>query len=52
MWGTDGCTTDYLLELDNERVFIDTTGLTLEQIAHIQLLVNDFRTLNPKEKIL
>ncbi len=46
------CTTDYLLELDNERVFIDTTGLTLEQIAHIQLLINDFRTLNPKEKIL
>lgn len=43
------CTTDYLLELDNDRVFIDTTGLTLEQITHIQLLVNDIRALNPKK---
>lgn len=46
------CTTDYLLELDTEHVSIDTTGLTLEQIAHIQLLVDDFRALNPQEKIL
>lgn len=42
------CTADYLLELDNDRVFIDTAGLTIEQIAHIQLLVNDFKQLNPK----
>jgi len=42
------CTSDYLLELDTERVFIDTAGLTLEQIAHIQLLVNDLKAVNPK----
>lgn len=40
------CTSDYLLELDNERVFIDTAGLTLEQIAHLQLLVNDLKAVN------
>ena len=42
------CTADYLLEVDNDRVFIDTAGLTIEQIAHIQLLVNDFKQLNSK----
>jgi len=42
------CTTDYLLELENSNVFIDTTGMTLEQITHIQLLVDDFKSLNQK----
>ena len=43
------CTTDYLLELENNQTFIDTAGLTLEQSAHIQLLVNDFKALNPQK---
>ncbi|MDE7477361.1 MAG: helix-turn-helix domain-containing protein [Lachnospiraceae bacterium] len=43
------CTTDYLLELDNDRIFIDTTGLTLDQITHIQLIVDDIKLLNPKK---
>lgn len=34
--------TDYLLELDN-RTFLEINGLTLEQIAHIQLIINDIR---------
>lgn len=40
------CSTDYLLELDNEKFFIETTDLTLEQVAHIQALVNDLKELN------
>lgn len=35
--------TDYLLELDN-RHFIEVTGLTEQQLAHIQLLINDLTT--------
>lgn len=44
------CTTDYLLELENNRVFIDTDGMTLEQVAHIQLLVDDIKKLNQKKE--
>lgn len=43
------CTTDYLLELEDSRVFIDTSGLTLEEIAHIQLIINDLRILKSKK---
>lgn len=32
--------TDYLLGLDN-RLFIEVTDLTLEEISHIQLLIRD-----------
>lgn len=42
------CTTDYLLELENSHVVIDTAGMSLEQIAHIQLLVDDIKSLNAK----
>ena len=42
------CSTDYLLELESGRVFIETTDLTLEQAAHIQQLVNDLVYLNQK----
>ena len=38
------CTTDYLLELDDLRT-IDVTGLTPEQISHIQMIVLDFKKL-------
>ncbi len=40
------CSTDYLLELDGEKFYIETTDLTLEQIAHVQALVNDLKELN------
>ena len=41
-----GCTTDYLLELDTHRFFIETTNLSLEQSAHIQQLITDMELLN------
>ena len=34
--------TDYLLELDN-RFYLAVSGLTVEQIAHIQQIINDIR---------
>ena len=34
--------TDYLLELDN-RFYLVVSGLTVEQIAHIQQIINDIR---------
>ena len=40
------CSTDYLLELDSGRIFIETTNLSSEQIAHIQQLVSDLELLN------
>lgn len=32
--------TDYLLELDN-RLYIEVTGLTSKQLAHIQQIISD-----------
>lgn len=32
--------TDYLLEL-NKRTYIEVSGLTLEQISHVQQIIND-----------
>lgn len=40
------CSTDYLLELDFGRVYIETTNLSLEQAAHIQQLIADMEFLN------
>ena len=34
--------TDYLLGLENKR-YIEVTGLTEEQIAHVQAIINDVR---------
>lgn len=34
---------DFLLEMDH-RNYIEVKGLTLEQIAHVQQLINDIRT--------
>ena len=34
--------TDYLPELDN-RFYLEVSGLTVEQIAHIQQIINDIR---------
>jgi len=42
------CSTDYLLELGEGKIYIETTNLTLEQTAHIQQLVTDFEYLNQK----
>lgn len=39
------CTTDYLLELDNNRLFLEVTELTPSELAHIQAIVNDIRIL-------
>lgn len=38
-------TTDYVLGR-NEKVYIDASGLTNEQISHIALIVNDMSKLN------
>lgn len=40
------CSTDYLLELNTNKVFIDTTNLSLEQSIHIQQLIKDMELLN------
>ena len=41
-----GCSTDYLLELDTNHIFIETTNLSLEQSVHIQQLIKDMELLN------
>lgn len=43
---TLSCSSDYLLELDTSRAILDITSLTVEQIAHIQQIINDFQVLN------
>lgn len=40
------CNTDYLLEMNEGKVYIETTYLTLEQTMHLQQLVEDFVTIN------
>ena len=40
------CSSDYLLELDTSRSVLDITSLSTEQIAHIQQIIDDLRTLN------
>ena len=42
------CSTDYLLEMEEGKVYIETTHLTLEQTMHLQQLVEDFILLNKK----
>ena len=42
------CSTDYLLEMEEGKVYIETTHLTLEQTMHLQQLVEDFNLLNKK----
>ena len=42
------CSTDYLLEMNEGKVYIETTNLTLEQTMHLQQLVNDLSTLNQR----
>lgn len=40
--------TDYLLELDG-RSYLEVSGLTLEQLSHIQVLINDLRKNNDRK---
>ena len=43
------CSADYLLELhDDQKIYIESTGLTLEQKAHIQQIVNDLKISNER----
>jgi len=46
------CTTDYLLELEDEgeRAFIEVEDLTIQQAAHIQRLIRDFQLVNRELK--
>lgn len=46
------CTTDYLLELEDEgeRAFIEIEDLTVQQAAHIQRLIRDFQIVNRELK--
>ena len=45
------CSTDYLLELDTSRDLIEITGLSVEQISHIQAIINDYQMLNSQRKL-
>lgn len=46
------CSTDYLLEMNHDGLFVDTTGLTSTQIVHIQQIVDDIQQASkqPTEK--
>ena len=45
-----GCTTDYLLELDDKSYVIETKRLTDSQTQNILAIVKEFEKLNVKEK--
>ena len=42
------CSTDYLLEMEQEHLLLEFTDLTLEQRMHIQQIINDMSYLNQK----
>lgn len=45
------CSADYLLEINQgKELYIETTNLTLRQIAHIQHIVQDLQILNRQLK--
>lgn len=45
------CSADYLLEINQgKELYIETTDLTLRQIAHIQHIVQDLQILNRQLK--
>lgn len=46
------CSTDYLLEMEQEHLLVEFTDLTLEQRMHIQQIINDMSDLNKKLKQL
>ncbi|SEW20213.1 helix-turn-helix domain-containing protein [[Clostridium] fimetarium] len=44
------CSTDYLLELNENNFLIETSDITAEQIAHIQQLIKDIQEINKRIK--
>lgn len=48
------CSTDFLLELNQNpmELYIDTTGLTKQQIVHIQQIADDYKDLMQKMNYL
>lgn len=47
------CSCDYLLDLDFKRgLLVGEDDLTMDQAAHVQKIINDFRTLNSQIKQL
>ena len=45
------CSADFMLEMDDgTHLYIEATGLNVEQVAHIQQTVNDIKNLNIKMK--
>jgi transcriptional regulator with XRE-family HTH domain len=40
------CSTDYLLELDDKHNFIEVSGLTEEQLVHVQYIIRDLQKSN------
>ena len=42
------CSADYLLGLNDNHQLLEVTGLTIEQISHIQNLIKDLQILNAK----
>ena len=45
------CSTDYLLELNDNIFIIEANHLTVEQLAHLQQIAKDFEMLNKKLRI-
>lgn len=41
-----GCSTDYLVELDDHREFIEITNIETQQVAHIKRIAQDMAELN------
>lgn len=40
------CSTDYILGINDKRTLIDISGLTEEQLVHIQYIIDDIKKLN------
>lgn len=44
------CSTDYLLELSDEQNFIEVHDLTVDELTHIQAIINDIRSLKKSKQ--
>lgn len=45
------CRTDYLLGLEDSKNYIEVSGLTDVQLAHIQYIIDDIRKVNTEHSI-
>lgn len=43
------CSTDFLLRRNTKECNLNTDGLTLGQVAHLQLIADDFKKLNQEK---